>query len=179
MLPGEAEVAVASLVCGRVPWSGRVECVFSCLRSRSVRENRLRQSLQECLASFVSTWSQLPFTRMLPVCTYVRRAHAGQGSLVVSTSFGIVYTRAWSGDKVAVYAFSVWVVGDGNGKGGGEERDSGGVAEQRWRASGDVGQGRSCGRRSGVRYIPFGWSEVSLSLESGQCRRTVAVIYAH
>lgn len=48
------------------------------------------------------------------MCTYVRRVHAGQGSLVASTSFGIVYTRAFAGDRVSAYAFSmcVWMVGE-------------------------------------------------------------------
>lgn len=133
MLPGDTEVAVASCASGSACWSVRAECVFSCLRSRSVREKRLWQSLQECLASFVSTWSQLPFTWTLPVCTYVRRAHAGQGSLVASTSFGIVYTRALSGDTVAVYAYGWFDEEMGKVEG----RDSGGVEEQRWTPSGD------------------------------------------
>jgi len=106
-LAGDAKVAAASCGCDKTSWSVRDECVFSCFRSKSVRENRLWQSLQECRASFVSTRNQPPFTCKDPVCTYVRRAHDEQDSLAVSTSFGIVYTRAFAGDKVSAYAFSV------------------------------------------------------------------------
>jgi len=111
-LAGDAKVAAASCGCGKASWSVRGECVFSCFRSKSVRENRLWQSLQECRASFVSTRYQLPFTCTVPVCTYVRRARAGQGSLAVNTSFGIVYTRAFAGDKASAYAFNLcgWLV---------------------------------------------------------------------
>jgi hypothetical protein len=135
MLTGDAKFGVACCVCGSASWSVRDECVLSCLRSRSVRENRLWQSRQECRASFVSTRSQLPFAWMLPVCTYVRRAHAGQGSLVASMSFGIVYTRALSSDLVAVYAFSVWMIGEGMEKGGGTGQRWSEMGERRWTSS--------------------------------------------
>lgn len=113
-----------------------------------MRENRLWQSLQECRASFVSTQYQLPFTCTVPVCTYVRRARAEQGSLAVNTSFGIVYTRAFAGDKVSAYAISVcvWMVGEAMEKV--EERGSGGVEAQKVEAK--LEARRSCGWRSGV-----------------------------
>lgn len=101
-LAGDANVAAASCGCGKTSWIVRDECVFSCFRSKSVRENRLWQSLQECRASFVSTRNQLPSACKDPVCTYVRRARGGQGSLALNTSFGIVYTRAFAGDKASV-----------------------------------------------------------------------------
>ena len=111
-LAGDAKVAAASCGCGKASWSVRDECVLSCFRSKSVRENRFWQSLQKCRASFVSTRNQLPFTCKDPVCTYVPRARAGQDSLAVNTSFDIVYTRAFAGDKASAYAFNLcgWLV---------------------------------------------------------------------
>lgn len=113
-----------------------------------MRENRLWQSRQECRASFVSTRSQLPFTWMLPVCTYVRRAHAGQGSLVVSMSFGIVCTSALSGDFVAAYAFSA----GRPARNGVTEVEKGGGTGQRWsgRKKVEVGGGAAGGVRESV-----------------------------
>ena len=107
----------------------------------------------------MSTRSQLQFTWTVPVCTYVRRVHAGQGSLVASMSFGIVYTRAFAGDRVSAYAFRlcVWMVGeellDGKKVEGGEV---GGVQERRWRPG-----WRQGGVAGGVRQSvsPFGWSD--------------------
>jgi hypothetical protein len=155
MLTGDAKVGVACCICGSASWSVRDECVLSCLRSRSVRENRLWQSRQECRASFVSTRSQLPFTWMLPVCTYVRRAHAGQGSLVASMSFGIVYTRALSSDLVAVYAFSVWMIGEGMEKVGGTGQRWSGVGERRWTSGWRAGRGGVAGGVRGSVWVEW------------------------